>query len=66
MKIRLIVILGLIVNLSACQSFQKNYDLEHYIVGSLLTYSAAKHICRKSEFNERCGVGSAVAFILWY
>lgn len=53
--------------LSGCQSFQKERDLEMYIVGSLLTYAAAKHICRNSNHHEeKCGVAAAAAFVIWY
>lgn len=61
----LIVVSGLFLN--GCQSFQKERDLEMYIVGSALTYAAAKHICRNSvNHAEKCGLGAAAAFVLWY
>jgi len=53
--------------LNGCQSFQKERDLEMYLVGAALTYAAAKHICRNSvNHGEKCGVGAAAAFVLWY
>ena len=52
--------------LSGCQSFQKDRDLEMYVVGALLSYAIGKHVCRKSEFDENCGIGAAAAFVLWY
>lgn len=52
--------------MGGCQSFQKERDLELYIVGAGLTYAAAKHLCRTSEHDEKCGVGAAAAFVLWY
>lgn len=52
--------------LSGCQSFQKDRDLEMYIVGSLLSYAIGKHVCRHSEFDENCGIGAAAVFVLWY
>lgn len=51
--------------LSGCQSFQKERDLELYLFGASLSYAAAKHICRTSDFNERCAGGAAAAFVLW-
>ncbi len=51
---------------SGCSTFQKERDLELYIVGAGLTYAAAKHICRTSEHREKCGIGAAAAFVLWY
>ena len=54
------------VLLSGCESFQKERDLEIYLVGAALTYAAAKHICRTSEHDEKCGLGAAAAFVLWY
>ena len=52
--------------LSGCSSFQKERDLELYIIGSALTYAAAKQICRTSDYAERCGVAAAAAFVIWY
>jgi len=62
------VLLVLISSLvfSGCSTFQKDRDLELYLVGAGLTYAAAKHICRTSEHREKCGVGAAAAFVLWY
>lgn len=51
---------------AGCSSFQKERDLELYLVGAGLTYAAAKHICRTSDHDEKCGVGAAAAFIIWY
>jgi len=65
-QIFLPTLMAAILALTACQSFQKERDLELYLVGGALTYAAAKHICRHSEHEEKCGVGSAVAFVLWY
>ena len=48
--ITLLVVSGLF--LSGCQSFQKERDLEMYIVGTALTYAAAKHICRNSGNHD--------------
>ena len=62
---RLIVLVSTLA-LSSCQSFQKDRDLELYLVGGALTYAIAKHLCRHSQHAEKCGVGSALAFILWY
>tara|TARA_R110001592_G_scaffold204098_1_gene454137 strand:- start:47237 stop:47440 length:204 start_codon:yes stop_codon:yes gene_type:complete len=52
--------------LGGCQSFQKDRDLEMYVVGALLSYAIGKHVCRNSEFDENCGIGAAAAFVLWY
>lgn len=65
-KISLILVIAATLLMNGCSSFQKERDLEMYIVGGALTYVIGKHVCRKSEFNEICGVGSAVAFVLWY
>ena len=54
------------VLLGGCESFQKERDLEIYLVGAALTYAAAKHICRTSEHDEKCGLGAAAVFVLWY
>lgn len=51
---------------SGCSSFQKERDLELYLVGAGLTYAAAKHICRTSDHDEKCGLGAAAAFVIWY
>lgn len=64
--IRIALIAFLVLGLASCQSFQKERDLELYIVGGALVYAAAKHICRHSDSAEKCGVGSAAAFVLWY
>lgn len=68
MKKKLSVIFALVTALTmgGCQSFQKERDLELYIVGAALTYAAAKHICRTSEHAEKCGLGAAAAFVIWY
>jgi hypothetical protein len=52
--------------LNGCQSFQKDRDLEMYLVGAGLSYAVAKHLCRTSEHEEKCGIGAAAAFVLWY
>lgn len=52
--------------LGGCQSFQKDRDLELILTGALLTYAGGKWLCRKSEYDEHCGVGLATAFVLWY
>jgi len=52
--------------IGGCSSFQKERDLEMYIVGGALTYIIGKHACRHSEFDEICGVGAATTFVLWY
>ena len=52
--------------ISGCQSFQKDHDLELYLVGGALSYVIGKHVCRHSEFDEMCGVGAAATFIVWY
>lgn len=52
--------------LSGCQSFQKERDLEMYLVGAALSYAVAKHVCRTSDHDEKCGLGAAAAFVLWY
>lgn len=51
---------------SGCSTFQKDRDLEMYIVGAGLSYAVAKHLCRTSDHDEKCGVGAAAAFVLWY
>lgn len=65
-KIGIILTACALVLMSGCQSFQKERDLELYIVGAALTYAGAKHICRTSEHSEKCGVGAAAAFVIWY
>ena len=65
-RLRFVSLLVLSLVLSGCQSFQKDRDLELYLVGGALTYAAAKSICRKSAHAEKCGVGAAAAFIVWY
>lgn len=65
-KIILTTLIALSMMLSGCQSFQKDRDLEMYIVGAALSYAIGKHVCRKSEFDENCGIGAAAAFVLWY
>ena len=64
--LRLVCLLIFLFTLSGCQSFQKNRDLELYIVGGALTYAAAKAVCRQSHYAEQCGVGAAAAFVIWY
>ena len=63
---RLVLLLIVSLSLSGCQSFQKDRDLEHYIVGGALAYAIGKHVCRHSNFVENCGVGAAATFVLWY
>jgi len=52
--------------MSGCSTFQKDRDLEMYIVGAGLSYVVGKQLCRKSDSAENCGVGAAAAFVLWY
>jgi len=65
-KLSIILVIAVTMLISGCSSFQKDRDLEMYIVGGALSYIIGKHACRKSEFNEMCGVGAAAAFVLWY
>tara|TARA_R110002072_G_scaffold47597_3_gene130803 strand:- start:29566 stop:29769 length:204 start_codon:yes stop_codon:yes gene_type:complete len=65
-KVIIASLVALSLLLSGCQSFQKDRDLELYLVGAALSYAIGKHVCRKSEFRENCGVGAAAAFVLWY
>lgn len=65
-KLALTVVLSSLVFLTSCGSFQKERDLEMYIVGAALSYAVAKHICRTSEHDEKCGLGAAATFVLWY
>lgn len=65
-KLMLVCLMSLTIFLSGCQSFQKERDLEMYIVGAGLSYAVAKHICRTSEHDEKCGIGAAATFVLWY
>jgi len=65
-KLSIILIIAATMLIGGCSSFQKERDLEMYLVGGALTYIIGKHACRKSEFNEMCGVGAAAAFVLWY
>lgn len=65
-KLSILVVVFLALTSAGCSSFQKDRDLELYLVGAGLTYAAAKHICRTSEHREKCGVGAAAAFVLWY
>lgn len=65
-KISLAVLVACTLFLSGCQSFQKDRDLEMYIVGAALSYAIGKHVCRTSRFDENCGIGAAAAFVLWY
>jgi len=62
----MIALITLTMLLGGCQSFQKDHDLELYIVGASLSYILGKHVCRHSEFDETCGVGAAAAFVIWY
>lgn len=63
---RSLIVMLLSLSITSCQSFQKDRDLELYLVGGLLTYAIGKHVCRHSHFDENCGIGSAAAFVLWY
>ncbi len=65
-KISVAVFVCLAMLLGGCQSFQKDRDLEMYLVGAGLSYAIGKHVCRHSEFDENCGVGAAAAFVIWY
>ena len=65
-KIMMTALITVSMMLGGCQSFQKDRDLEMYIVGAALSYAIGKHVCRHSEFDENCGVGAAAAFVLWY
>jgi len=65
-KLGVVLVIAFAVITTGCSSFQKERDLELYLVGAGLTYAAAKHICRTSEHREKCGVGAAAAFVLWY
>lgn len=59
-------LVAMTVLFGGCSSFQKERDLELYLVGAGLTYAVAKHICRTSDHDEKCGVGAAAAFVIWY
>ena len=59
-------VVALSVMTSGCSSFQKELDLELYLVGAGLTYAVGKHICRTSNHDEKCGLGAAAAFVIWY
>jgi hypothetical protein len=65
-KLILTTLIAVSMMVSGCQSFQKDRDLEMYIVGAALSYAIGKHVCRHSEFDENCGIGAAAAFVLWY
>lgn len=65
-KLSVILAVAASLMLGGCSTFQKDRDLELYIVGAGLSYALAKHVCRKSDFEEQCGVGAAAAFIVWY
>lgn len=65
-KLSIILTVCCAMLMNGCQSFQKERDMELYIVGAGLTYAAAKYLCRTSEHDEKCGVGAAAAFVLWY
>jgi uncharacterized protein YceK len=60
------ILIGATVLMSGCSSFQKERDIELYLVGAGLTYAVGKHLCRKSDHDEKCGVGAAAAFVIWY
>ena len=63
--ISLVVISSLFIG--GCQSFQKERDLEMYIIGAGLSYAVGNQMCRTSDnHKEKCGVGAAAAFVLWY
>ena len=65
-KLFMTTLIALSMMLGGCQSFQKEHDLEMYLVGAGLSYAIAKHVCRNSNFRENCGIGAAAAFVLWY
>lgn len=65
-KLSAIVLIAVSMLIGGCQSFQKDHDLELYVVGAGLSYALGKHVCRHSEFVETCGVGAAAAFVIWY
>jgi len=65
-KLSIIFVIAVTMLISGCGSFQKERDLEMYIVGGALSYIIGKHACRHSEFDEICGVGAATTFVLWY
>lgn len=65
-KILMVALVSLTVMTGGCATFLKDRDLEMYLVGSALSYIVAKHACRTSEHDEKCGVGAAAAFVLWY
>lgn len=65
-KLSVVLLLVATMFIGGCQSFQKDRDLEMYLVGAGLSYAIAKHACRHSEFVETCGVTAAAAFVIWY
>ena len=65
-RLSVVILTACMFLIGGCASFQKDRDLELYLVGAALTYAAGKHICRTSEHDEKCGVGAAAAFVLWY
>jgi len=65
-KLSVIALITVSMLLGGCQSFQKDHDLELYVVGAAISYALGKHVCRHSEFDETCGVGAAAAFVIWY
>jgi len=65
-KLSVITLVMVSLMLGGCQSFEKEHDLELYIVGATLSYILGKHACRHSEYDETCGVGAAAAFVIWY
>ncbi|KZY29409.1 MULTISPECIES: hypothetical protein [unclassified Oleiphilus] len=65
-KLSACVLIAVSLLMGGCQSFQKDRDLELYIVGAGLSYAIGKHVCRHSEFVETCGVSAAATFIVWY
>ena len=65
-KLTMTLLIAATMLIGGCQSFQKDHDLELYLVGAGLSYAIGKHVCRQSEFVETCGVGAAAAFVIWY
>lgn len=65
-KLSVLILVVASLFMGGCQSFQKDRDLEMYLVGAGLSYAIGKHVCRHSEFVETCGVSAAAAFVIWY
>jgi len=65
-KLSVVFLITFAIMLGGCQSFEKDHDLELYIVGATLSYVIGKHACRHSHYDETCGVGAAAAFVIWY